>query len=84
MSRGKPVVGTFPGGHTDMITDGVDGLLVGAGDLGALAAASAKLAGDPALCTRLGDRARSRGMDFTADVIVPKFEQLYRSVLESS
>ena len=37
MTRGRPVVATEVGGNPDMVTDGVNGLLVPAGDARALA-----------------------------------------------
>jgi len=46
MSQGRPVIGTRPGGHEDMIDDGVNGLLVPAGDSAALAAAMRRLIDD--------------------------------------
>ena len=41
------MIGTFPGGHTDLIEDGVDGLLVPAGDVVALGRAMRRLVDDP-------------------------------------
>ncbi len=35
MSRGRAVVGTIPGGHTDIVVDGENGLLVPSGDVDA-------------------------------------------------
>jgi glycosyltransferase involved in cell wall biosynthesis len=81
MSRGRAVIGTYPGGHTDMITDGVDGLLVPSGDVGALRAAMQRLVDDPALCRRLGDAAGRRAQAFTGSVAVPRYEELYERVL---
>ncbi len=54
MSKGRAMIGTRPGGHEDMIEDGVNGLLVPAGDADALSAAMARLLGDAALRERLG------------------------------
>jgi glycosyltransferase involved in cell wall biosynthesis len=64
-----------------MIEDGVDGLLVPAGDPGALAAAMARLAGDPELRERLGAAALVRARDFTPEVVMPQMEQLYRQTI---
>lgn len=77
MSKGKAMIGTTPGGHTDMIIDGETGLLVPQGDVQSLANAMRRLLTDPALSTRLGQAARVRARLFTADVAVPRFEQLY-------
>jgi glycosyltransferase involved in cell wall biosynthesis len=77
MSRGKAVIGTKPSGHTDMISDGETGFLVPRGDIDALAQAMQALIDDEALRERLGDAARVRARRFTAEVTVPRLEQLY-------
>ncbi|KAB8145855.1 glycosyltransferase family 4 protein [Chloroflexia bacterium SDU3-3] len=84
MSQGKAVVGTTPGGQTDMIVDGETGLLVPAGDAGALAQAMQRLIDDPALRERLGEASRVRARLFTAELVVPQFEQLYRQLIAQS
>lgn len=81
MSRGKPVVGTIPGGHRDMISDGETGLLVRAGDADGLAAAMRLLIDNPAVRERMGAAARLRAQDFTASAVMPAFEQLYAKSL---
>jgi glycosyltransferase involved in cell wall biosynthesis len=81
MSKGRAVIGTRPGGHEDMIDDGVDGLLVPAGDAEALAEAMARLIGDAALRERLGAAALARAVDFTPEVIMPRMERLYRETV---
>ena len=59
MSNGRPVIGTTPGGHEDMIDDGETGFLVPGGDPDALAAAMARLIDDAALRERLGARGKA-------------------------
>ena len=81
MSVGRAVIGTTPGGHTDMIVDGESGLLVPVGDVDALAAAMRRLVEQPDLRARLGAGARVRAERFTAEVVVPQFERLYADVL---
>jgi glycosyltransferase involved in cell wall biosynthesis len=76
MSRGKAVIGTYPGGHTDMIDDGKNGLLVPAGDVDALVGAMTKLISDQRLRRRMEAAARERAQAFTAGVVVPKLERL--------
>lgn len=58
MAFAKPVVSTQVGAVSELVEDGANGLLVSPGDLDALCAAIARLAGDPALCRRLGDAGR--------------------------
>jgi glycosyltransferase involved in cell wall biosynthesis len=81
MSKGRAVIGTRPGGHEDMIEDGVSGLLVPAGNANALAQAMARLSGDAALRERLGAAALIRSRDFTPEVVMPQMEQLYRQTI---
>jgi glycosyltransferase involved in cell wall biosynthesis len=81
MSRGRPVIGTRPGGHGEMIADGENGLLVPSGDVPALAEAMARLLADPGLRDRMGARGRESAERFTAAAVVPKFEALYREVI---
>lgn len=58
----RPVVATDALGHTESITDGETGLLVPAEDVGALAAALARLIDDADLASRLAERARSEAV----------------------
>lgn len=81
MSSGKAVIGTTPGGHTDMILAGVTGLLVPPGDVAALTLAMRQLIGDEDLRERLGQAAREQSQRYRASVVVPQFEQLYQSLL---
>ena len=60
MSCGKTVVGSMVAGNPLAIVDGETGFLTAEGDPGALAAALAKLAADPALRQRMGAAARQR------------------------
>jgi glycosyltransferase involved in cell wall biosynthesis len=84
MSRGKAVIGTTPGGHTDMIVNRETGLLVPQGDVDALAAAMQELLNDAALREQLGKAARERATLFTAEVVIPRFEQLYQQLIAQS
>jgi glycosyltransferase involved in cell wall biosynthesis len=80
MNRGRPVIGTEPGGHVDMIGER-SGLLVPQGDVEALAAAMEKLIGDTGLRTEYGREASARAKDFAASSVLPRFEQAYRDVV---
>lgn len=60
MSAGRPVVTADTVGIREVITDGVDGLLVPPGDAQALAQALRRLAADSSLRARLGTAARAR------------------------
>jgi glycosyltransferase involved in cell wall biosynthesis len=80
MSRGKPVIGTNHGGHTDMIIDGETGALVPPGNVDALARAMEDLLRDPERRERLGRSALERATLFAADAVVPQFERAYNAV----
>jgi glycosyltransferase involved in cell wall biosynthesis len=80
MSCGKAVIGTVPGGHADMIEDGVSGRLVPAGDVDALADAMRELIDRPALRALIGRNARERAAQFTAGSVVPELESVYLSL----
>lgn len=60
MRAGKAIVATNVGGNGESIRDGVDGLLVPAGDTDALASALEKLLSDNALRCELGSNAKNR------------------------
>jgi glycosyltransferase involved in cell wall biosynthesis len=77
MSSGRPVIGTTPGGHEDMIDDGETGFLVPGGDAEALARAMARLVDDEALRERLGREAAKRASRFTREAVLPQLERFY-------
>lgn len=82
MSQGKAVIGTTPGGHTDMIVSGETGLLVPAGDVRALAQAMTDLIEQPALREHFGQAAKERAGMFTASIAVPQFERVYQALID--
>ncbi len=77
MSKGRPAIGTTPGGHEDMIDDGETGLIVPAGDVGALAKALSTLVDDAEMRERMGALALERAKRFTRKVAVPRLESFY-------
>ncbi len=60
MSCGLPTIGTAAGGVPELITDGVDGILVPPQDPAALARAIARVADDPALAANLSTAGHAR------------------------
>lgn len=74
MSRGKPVIGTSPSGHDDMIEHERTGILVPSGDPTALGDALRRLVGDPHLCRRMGEAAKLSAQRFEAHVVIPDLE----------
>jgi glycosyltransferase involved in cell wall biosynthesis len=81
MFFGCPSVATRAGGIPEVVDDGATGLLVPFGDLGALTQGVERLIKDPALRATMGQAARVRAHErFAADIIVPKYIELYRRV----
>lgn len=60
MHLGKPVVATLSGGASEMVVDGLTGLLVPVNDSTALAAAIVQILEDLALAALMGEAARAR------------------------
>jgi len=84
MASGRPVIGSRIGGITDQITDGETGFLVPPGDTEALGKAMACLIADPVLCKRMGEAAKRKVIDFQANTVVTRIEQLYKQLLIGS
>jgi glycosyltransferase involved in cell wall biosynthesis len=84
MLAGVPVIASAGGGPSEILTDGVDGLLYPAGDVDALVEALQRLRGDASLCTRLSAIARTRAERFSPRVEAANIISFYRRVLESS
>jgi N-acetyl-alpha-D-glucosaminyl L-malate synthase BshA len=81
MNFACPSVSTAVGGIPEVVEHGVSGLLVPGSDPEALARNVERLIADPAKRAALGEAARQRAREFfSADVIVPRYEQLYRRV----
>lgn len=79
MFFGCPSVATRVGGVPEVIEDGVSGVLVPFGEVEALAGAVQNLLLDPARRAALGQAAERRARErFSAGVIVPRYEALYR------
>ena len=76
-AAGKPAVVSAIGGLRDVVADGETGFLVAPGDVDGLAAALARLAGEPELRRRMGEAARARAGEFGPDRIMPRFEDAY-------
>ncbi|HUJ73050.1 MAG TPA: N-acetyl-alpha-D-glucosaminyl L-malate synthase BshA [Verrucomicrobiae bacterium] len=77
-----PSVARHVGGIPEVVEDGKTGLLLSSGDADALARAVESLIKDPIRRSALGCAAQVRARErFSADVIVPRYEALYRRVV---
>ena len=78
MARRVPVVASAVGGIPEVVTDGVDGLLVAPADAPALAAAAIRLLTDTELRRRLGEAGyRTVAERFSIEAQVRRTEELY-------
>ncbi|WP_165247215.1 glycosyltransferase [Paludisphaera soli] len=78
MMLGKPVVATSAPGTTEVVVDGVTGLLAPIGNLPLLARALRDLVRDPRRARALGAAGRERALaEFRADAMVAHFAELY-------
>ena len=78
MARRKPVVASAVGGIPEVLTNGIDGLLVPPADPAALADACIRLACSPELRTRMGEAGRATvEARFSLDAMVRQIEEVY-------
>jgi len=80
MWAGLPIVASWTGGIPDVVTDGVNGLLVPPGDPETLARAIDRAVANPNLARRLGESARERAKDYDWDTLADRVLEVYRSV----
>jgi phosphatidylinositol alpha-mannosyltransferase len=82
MAAGLPVVASAIPGFTEVVRDGVHGLLVPPRDAPATAAAIARILDDPALAARLGSSGRERSLGYSWDAVLPLIEAAYTRAAE--
>ena len=81
MFFGCPSVARRAGGIPEVMEDNVSGLLIPSDDADALARAVENLIQDPKRRLEMGQAAQRRARErFSAEVIVPRYEALYRRV----
>jgi glycosyltransferase involved in cell wall biosynthesis len=83
MQAGLPIVATDVGGIPDLITDGVNGLLVAEDDAEALAASIVRLFSDPALRDAVARANKLRAREYQPEIMTERYLELYRGVVSS-
>ncbi len=79
---GLPIVTTDSQGCREVVTDGVDGLLIPARNFEALAGAIQRLHENPALRRELGGLARQRALaEFDECIVIEKTQSVYQDLL---
>lgn len=85
MSSGVVPVGTNVGGVPELITNGVDGFLCEVGDVDTMAARAAEVLSDRSRQEAMATAARKAAVErFSTDLIIPRYEALYRRVVEGA
>ena len=80
----RPIVATDVGGNSEVVEDGVTGIVVPPKDPGALANAILKILNDPVLKRQMGQAGRKRfEQQFTLDGMVSAYQDLYIACLNS-
>lgn len=78
MSMARPIVATNVDGLAELITNGIEGILIEPNNPNALAAAMSRLLEDPTLGEQLGKHARKRVVDnFSLKTMIHKYEDMY-------
>jgi glycosyltransferase involved in cell wall biosynthesis len=84
MAAEKPVVATEGGGASEIVVNGVTGLLVPMGDAAKMAEAIGRLIDNPELAASMGRNGRQRVIDqFTIQETARMVEAVYREVLSA-
>jgi len=84
MACGLPCIATRVSGSEDLITHGINGLLVEPEDYGGLAQALLTLLRDPLLAQRYAQAARATiEKHFSLDQVADKYVELYRQMVDS-
>ena len=82
MACGKAVVASRVGGIPELVRDGIDGILVEAGDVGGLGQAIVSLLSDGDMRARMGRAGRQRVKDFSWDETAKVVLEAYKDALQ--
>jgi glycosyltransferase involved in cell wall biosynthesis len=84
MALGKPVIAGDDGGPTEIVTNGVTGLLAPYGNAAALASSILQYLDNPELSRRVGAAARERALQFSTRSFARSFLRATRGLLRTS
>ena len=82
MALGKPIVASDVGGVCDLVVHGINGCLVPPGDAQSLSAAINDLIEDPERGRKMGENGKKRSINYSANAMVQKIDQLYQAMLQ--
>ncbi len=83
MAAARPVIATSVGGVTDVVADGITGILVSVEDPAPLVSALRMLEADPLLYARLGEAGREAvRMQFHQEIVIEKLSTLYEALAD--
>jgi sugar transferase (PEP-CTERM/EpsH1 system associated) len=78
----RPIVATDVGGNSEVVEDGVSGVVIPSDDIEALVAALLKIVSDPELGRKMGRAGRERfERQFTLEGMVAAYQELYSTCL---
>lgn len=80
MDIGTPIITTNIGGNPELLTDGVEGILVPVNDREAIDAAISKIQSDPHLAKRLSEAAKNRVTFFKSSTVIEEMSLLLKSL----
>jgi N-acetyl-alpha-D-glucosaminyl L-malate synthase BshA len=81
MACGVPVVASAAGGIPEVVTDGETGALASVGDVAGMTERALAILEDGSEHERLKRNAAARALEFAAERVVPRYEQLYQDLL---
>ncbi|HWA16952.1 MAG TPA: N-acetyl-alpha-D-glucosaminyl L-malate synthase BshA, partial [Gemmatimonadales bacterium] len=82
MACGAPAVASRAGGLPEVIDDGITGILEPAGSVEAMGRRAVELLLDPTRHKAMAEAAVQKANTFSAETIVPMYEQIYHEVLK--
>lgn len=82
MAMKKAVVATKVGGVSDIVSDGVNGMLVGSGDINAFTGSLERLMDDKDLRIKMGEEGYAKRNEFSKENLAKRTEELYTRIIK--